>query len=373
MSEISKNVWFVTGGGTGGHIYPAMAVADELSKDGKIYYVGNKRNMEFELAAKKGYKFLHVGVSGMPRKLSPKIFYWGIRLIRAILYSIKYINKYKPHAVFATGGYVSAPMIFACIITKTPYMMHDCDAMPGLVSRRLSKRAKYVSLAFAKAKRYIPNRNTIVTGNPIRAEFSSLTKEEAREKLGLKSGIVLTIMGGSQGAKSINNASVDLLKEFIQDDNLQIVFQTGKKNFDEIVNKLNLIYPAWIHEEKLIVRPYFMDMVSVLKSSDIVISRAGSLSLSEICASATAPILVPYPYAAANHQRLNAKSLLEAGACIYIEDKELEPNILRDTIHELLKNPVKMDYLKQNSAMLAKYDATVRIADCVKKISIKKV
>ena len=158
MSETYTNVYFVTGGGTGGHIYPAMAVADELSKDAKVYYVGNKRNMELELATKKGYKFLHVGVSGMPRKLNPKFFYWGLRLVRAILYSIKYIKKYKPNAVFATGGYVSAPMIFACILTKTPYMMHDCDAMPGLVTRRLCKRAKYVSLAFEKAKKYIQNK-----------------------------------------------------------------------------------------------------------------------------------------------------------------------------------------------------------------------
>ena len=161
MSETYTKVYFVTGGGTGGHIYPAMAVADELSKDAKVYYDGNKRNMEFELATKKGYKFLHVGVSGMPRKINPKLFYWGIKLVRAILYSVRYIKKYKPNAVFATGGYVSAPMIFACIITKTPYMMHDCDAMPGLVTRRLCKRANFVSLAFDKAKKYIPNKHTI--------------------------------------------------------------------------------------------------------------------------------------------------------------------------------------------------------------------
>ena len=151
MSETYNNVYFVTGGGTGGHIYPAMAVADALSEDAKVYYVGNKRNMELELATKKGYKFLHVGISGMPRKLNPKLFYWGVRLIRAVLYSIRYIKKYKPKVVFATGGYVSAPMIFACILTKTPYVMHDCDAMPGLVTRKLCKRAKYVTLAFEKA------------------------------------------------------------------------------------------------------------------------------------------------------------------------------------------------------------------------------
>ena len=369
MSEVYNKVYFVTGGGTGGHIYPALAVADALSEDGnKVYYVGNKRNMEMDLATKKGYKFLHVGVSGMPRKLNPKIFYWGIRLIRAILYSIRYIKKYKPNAVFATGGYVSAPMIFACMITKTPYMMHDCDAMPGLVTRRLCKRAKYVSLAFKKAAKYITNKNVVITGNPIRTEFSTLTKEEARKNLGLKNSLTITIMGGSQGAKSINKTVVEIIKEFVQDVGAQIIFQTGKKNYDEIVEQLKLIYPAWTQEESLIIKPYFSDMISVLKSSDIVVSRAGSLSLSEISASQTVPILVPFPHAAANHQRINAKYFYDMGACIYIEDKDLDPNKLREVLHSVIDNPVKMNYLKQNSSYLAKFDATEKIVECLKKI-----
>lgn len=369
MSEAYNKVYFVTGGGTGGHIYPAMAVADALSAEGnKVYYVGNKRNMEFELASKKGYKFLHVSIKGMPRGLNPKIFIWGMKLVKAILRSMRYIQKYKPDAVFATGGYVSAPMIFACIITKTPYMMHDCDAMPGLVTRRLCKRAKYVSLAFEKAKKFIPNKNSIVTGNPIRSDFETLTKEEAREKLGLENRLTLCIMGGSQGAKAINNTVVELIKEFSQENNIQIIFQTGKKNYDEVIEKLKLIYPGWEQDKNLLIKPYFMDMVSVLKSSDIVISRAGSLSLSEISASAAAPILVPYPYAAANHQRINAKYFLEMGACIYLEDENLEPNKLREIILELLENPVKMNYLKQNSSHLAKFDSTQKIVECLESI-----
>lgn len=362
MSETFNKKYFVTGGGTGGHIYPALAIAEAIT-DAKIYYVGNKRNMEHELATQKGYKFLHVSVSGMPRKLSPKFFIWGIKLVKAIIRSIRYIKKYQPNAVFATGGYVSAPMIFACIITKTPYMMHDCDAMPGLVTRKLCKRAKYVSLAFEKAKKYIPNKHSIVTGNPIREEFASMTKLQAKSNMNLNNKLTLCIMGGSQGAKSINNTAIELLKEFSQELNLNVIFQTGKKNYDNVLERLKQIYPTFEQDKNLIIQPYFMDMISVLKASDVVISRAGSLSLSEICASETAPILVPYPYAAANHQRINAKYLLEMGACIYIEDKELEPNKLRDTIVELIENPVKMNYLKQNASHLAKLDATKRIVE----------
>ena len=368
MSEKYSNVYFVTGGGTGGHIYPALAVADSLSQGGKVYYVGNRHNMEYDLATKKGYKFLHVGISGMPRKLNPKFFYWGIRLVRAILYSIKYLKKYKPRAVFATGGYVSAPMVFACIITKTPYMMHDCDAMPGLVTRKLCRKAKYVSLAFDRAKKYIPNKHVVVTGNPIRPEFETLSKTEARNILGIENKLTMTVMGGSQGAKSINNTVIELLKEFAQDKNIQIIFQTGKKNYDEIIEKLKLIYPSWEQDGNLIVKPYFMDMISVLKASDIVISRAGSLSLSEICASNVASILIPYPNAAANHQRINAKYFVEMGASLCIDDKDLEPNKLRDMINSLVNNPVKMEYLKQNASYIAKYDATDRITKHVKSL-----
>ena len=370
LAEICNSRFFVTGGGTGGHIYPALAIADELAKEGaKVFYVGNKRNMEYELATKKGYKFLHVSVKSMPRGLNPKFFWWGVKLVRAILYSVKYIKKYKPDAVFATGGYVSAPMVFACIITKTPYMMHDCDAMPGLVTRRLSRRARYVSLAFDKAKRFIPNRKTVVTGNPIREELKTLTKEQAKQELGLDNRLTLCVMGGSQGAKSINNTVVELLKELSQERNIQIIFQTGKKNYEDVIERLRQLYPTFEEDKNLIVRPYFDNMISVLKAGDIVIARAGSLSLSEICASGVAPILVPYPHAAANHQRVNARYMLDLGACVYVEDSELEPNKLREILVELIENPVKMNYLKQNSSYLAKPDATQKIAEMVKSIA----
>ena len=158
------------------------------------------------------------------------------------------------------------------------------------------------------------------------------------------------------------------MKEFSQEMNLQIIFQTGKKNYEDVIERVRQIYPSFEQDKNIIIRPYFEDMVSVLKSSDIVVSRAGSLSLSEICASDTAPILIPYPYAAANHQRINAKYLLDMGACIYIEDKELEPNRLRETIMELLNNPIKMNYLKQNASHLAKYNAAEEIVKLLKSI-----
>ena len=243
--------------------------------------------------------------------------------------------------------------------------------MPGLVTRRLCKRAKYVTLAFEKAKKFIPNKHAVVTGNPIREEFETLSREEAAANLGIDSRkLTLCIMGGSQGAKSINNTAIELLKEFSQELNLQVIFQTGKKNYEEVIENIRKIYPAFEQDRNLLIKPYFMDMISVLKSSDIVVSRAGSLSLSEICASGAAPILVPYPHAAANHQRINAKYLLEMGACVYIEDKDLDPNRLREEIVSMVENPVKINYLKQNSSHLARFDATKRIVELLKSLNI---
>ena len=198
-----------------------------------------------------------------------------------------------------------------------------------------------------------------------------MTKAQAALNMGLSPNkLTLCIMGGSQGAKSINNTAIELLKEFSQERNMQVIFQTGKKNYDDVIERVRQIYPTFEQDRGLIIKPYFMDMISVLKSSDIVVSRAGSLSISEICASGAAPILIPYPYAAANHQRINAKYLLEMGACIYIEDKELDPNRLREAVVSLVENPVKMNYIKQNSSHLAKLDAAKHIAELIR--SIKK-
>lgn len=168
-------------------------------------------------------------------------------------------------------------------------------AMPcrGLLQESYAK-GQSMFLWLLKKQKYIPNKHAVVTGNPIREEFAILSKTAARANMGLNNKLTLCIMGGSQGAKSINNTTIELLKEFSQELNLQVIFQTGKKNYEDVIERVRQIYPAFEQDKNLIIKPYFMDMISVLKSSDIVVSRAGSLSLSEICASETAPILIPF-------------------------------------------------------------------------------
>jgi len=367
-----KKTFFITGGGTGGHIYPAIAVADELIKnpDYMVYYIGNPNNLEFSIAQNKGYNFLPVYVTGMPRKLNLGFFIWGLKLIYSVILCIFYLYKYKPNMIFGTGGYVSAPALMATIFRKTPYMLHDCDMQPGIVTRKFAGKAKCVSLAFEGAKRYIKNRNCYINGNPLRPEFKTLTKEDARYNLNLKSNKpVLCVMGGSQGSKSIDRAFVEIIKELSQIHGYQIIFQTGEKNFSAVIERLSKIYKDYNKDSNLIIRPYFEDMITVIKASDIVISRAGSLSLSEIFSSEVAPILIPYPYAAADHQRKNAKYVLDKNACIYMEDSEADPNSLLKILIDLKDNPQKVNNLKTEASKLAKLDALSDIMEQAERVA----
>lgn len=366
-----KYTYFITGGGTGGHIYPAIAVCDELKKDletKEIYYIGNPNNLEFEITKKLGYKFLDVNVSGMPRKFGFKFVKWFFQLQIAILKALYYIKKYKPDAIFGTGGYVSAPALFAAGAEGVPFMIHDSDAQPGIVSKYIAPNAKCVSLAFEVSKKFINSNNIHVNGNPIREEFKILSKEEARERLGLENKLTLCVMGGSQGAKSINDAAVEILKKLSLKYNLQIIFQTGKKNYEKVYSKLKEIYPEFEKDKNIILKPYFDDMATILKASDIAVSRAGSLSISELCACGIASILVPYPHAAADHQRQNAKYMLEKQAALYLEDDETTGDALLIMIEGLVDNKEELKNIQNNASNLAKLDATQNIVSQLKGI-----
>lgn len=369
MQTTCKNIFFITGGGTGGHIYPAIAIGDELKKEGQtVFYVGNPNNMEFGITQKKGYDFLPVKVSAMPRKIGLSLVGWGFQLSLAVLKALFYIKKYKPDAILGTGGYVSAPALIAGIILKTPVMIHDCDAIPGIVSRNIAPKAQCVSLAFEKALEKIKSDKAIVNGNPLREEFKTLTKQQARQNAGLQDKMTLCVMGGSQGAKSINKAFVQIIEKLSKEHDLQIIFQTGSKKFDEVVELLKQFYPDYENDKNVIVKPFFDNMTEILKSSDIAVSRAGSLSLSELCVSAVAPILVPYPHAAADHQRKNAKFMVEKRAALYLEDADTTKDTLLIAIEQLLDNPEKLGLIQRNIYALAKPDATQNIIKQLKGI-----
>lgn len=366
---MNKKTYFITGGGTGGHIYPAIAVAEELllqADTEKIYYVGNPNNLEAEIVKNKNFEFLPVISSGMPRKLSFELITWTFKMIFAWLECCKYIHTHSPDIIFGTGGYVSAPVLFAGMTMNVPFVMHDCDANPGLVTRKLSPFAKSISIAFDIAKEKLNNQNCIVNGNPIRNKFSTLSKQDARKDLGLDDKLTVCIMGGSQGAKTINSATVGIIKELSEKYNLQIIFQTGKRNYAEVIERLEEVYPTFKNDKNIIIKPYFDDMVTVLKSCDIAVSRAGSLSISEICASGAAPIFIPYPYAAADHQRKNAKYMVENQAGLYLEDVNTNSDSLLKLIIGLVNNKNELLKIQSKSSELAKFDAVKNIIEQLK-------
>jgi UDP-N-acetylglucosamine--N-acetylmuramyl-(pentapeptide) pyrophosphoryl-undecaprenol N-acetylglucosamine transferase len=269
----------------------------------------------------------------------------------------KYILKYRPDAVFATGGFICAPVLTAATLLRVPYVLHDCDAHPGLVSRAFARFAKSVSIAFEGAKPFIRNKNAVFRGNPIREDFFTLTKTQARSELGLQNRVTIVIMGGSQGAKTINMAAVGVIEHFRNNEGVQIILQTGKKNFDEVMTALKDM------PENAVVKPYFDNMALPLIAGDIAVSRAGSLSISELCASGLPCVLVPYPFSAANHQKYNADKTEELGAAIVLEDKDCSSEKLLEILNDMLLNPEKLSTMRAHALSCAKPDAVREITE----------
>ena len=369
MSNNKKTIYFVTGGGTGGHIYPAIAVIEELKNQGvdnsDIYYLGNKKNMEYDIAQKNGYNFLSYSAKGMPRKFSLEFIVWAWGLLISCLVAFLYVLKYKPSVIFATGGYICAPILFCALFLNIPYVLHDCDIHPGIVTRFFAPYAKSVSLAFEDAKKRVKSKNIFVNGNPIRQEFKTISKKQARAELSLKDAFTILIMGGSLGARTINNSSFKILKEFANKEEYEIIWQTGKKNFDEVTKKILEEFEAL--PDNLVLQPYFERMYLALLSSDLVISRAGSLSLSEICVSALGAVLIPYPYAAANHQYKNAKSFVDNKMAVMLEDKDCNNDSLFEIVNNLINDRKLLSDLAYNAYKASKADAAQKIVEEIKK------
>ena len=272
-----------------------------------------------------------------------------------------YFIQYKPSVVFATGGYVCAPALICANIFKVPYVLHDCDIHPGIVTRAFASRAKSVSLAFEGAKKYVKSKNIQINGNPIRQEFKTISKKQAREEISLKNDFTILIMGGSLGARTINNSSFKILKEFANKEGISILWQTGNKNFDEVTKRVLEEFQEL--PDNLILQPYFDKMYLAMLSADLVISRAGSLSLSEICACALPSILIPYPFAAANHQKKNAMNFVENGVALMLEDKDCNDESLFKMVNDLMMDKEKLSNLSYNASKLAKIDSAKNIVE----------
>ena len=360
----------ITGGGTGGHVFPAIAVAQVLKNDEsvkRLVYIGNPDNMEKEAALVEKIEFFPVNISGMPRKCPFRLMLWLLKLFFAINRSLKHLSIIRPDVVFGTGGYVSGPVIIAASIMKIPYVIHDCDAHPGIVSRFAAKKASGVSVSFEKAKNYLKSNNIYLFGNPLRSGFNKISREDARIELGIDpEKKTLLVMGGSQGAKSINNAMIGAIRSLLENYDIQVIHQTGKKNFQDYIKDLCKIFPGYFEYKSYLVSPFFNNMECVYAAADLAVSRSGSLSISELNLNSLPSILIPYPYAAADHQKFNAIAIEDAGASIMLPDKECTSEKIIELITELIFNDKMLDLMKNANQALARPDAVNNIVNLIK-------
>ncbi len=359
----------LAGGGTGGHIYPAVTIAKEfLRRDPKteILFVGGKRGLESVIIPKEGFQLVTLNLEGIPRKISPKIFKSVWLAGKGVQETFKIIKDFKPDLVIGTGGYVCGPMVLAATFRGVATAIQEQNAFPGLTNRLLGKSVKRVFIAYPEAAKFFPASKIRVLGNPIRSEeFGAVSRIEAEKNLGLKPNhLNLLVFGGSQSARRINQALLANLKKLLEKfPNLQIMLMTGEKEYDninEVVNSMNLTADN-LNRLKLV--PYFYKIAEAYKASDLVLARAGAISLAEITCFGIPAMLVPYPYATNNHQMFNARVLEKNGAATVIPEKELTEDSLWEKLTLLLNDFKLREEMSKASLAIGKPEAVKMIVD----------
>ncbi len=359
----------LTGGGTGGHIYPALSVHDELllqTQDIDLLYIGAKDHMEERLAAKRGIKFYGLDVSGLPRKASLSLIVWVAQMSRSMYECRKIFKDFAPTAVLGTGGYASAPALFAAKQLNIPFAVHEPDAYPGLVNKLFSRWANIVSLGMEGAKSRLPAvcGQVIVNGNPVGANFvSPILHDAACQKLEIRSDLkTIIVTGGSQGARALNETLINALPQLLDSGKMQIIHQCGEKNLEEVKKRVDSRY---LSSGQYIPRAYFEDLALAYVASDLAVCRAGAMTLAELSALGKPAVFIPYPHAAQNHQFHNAKYFESKGAARVIRQDELSTERFVSTILELVlpaKDSETLSSMQKAMASLGRPDAAKSLA-----------
>ncbi|CDF57830.1 undecaprenyldiphospho-muramoylpentapeptide beta-N-acetylglucosaminyltransferase [Thermobrachium celere] len=357
----------ITGGGTGGHIYPGVAIAKKLQEKYKkveILFVGSENGLEGKLVPKEGYKIKLIPVEGLNKKFSFRTIKSVIKVIKGFGKAGKIINEFKPDIVIGTGGYVCGPVVMQAALKGIPTIIHEQNAFPGVTNKLLSHFVDRIAISFVESEKYFPKNKVVYTGNPVRSQILNSNKEKAIQSLGLeKNKPILLVVGGSRGAKNINNAVVDILGD-LNNNNIQLIFITGENNYKEVMDKVNSKYNLSVMKGIKIL-PYAFNMHDVLAASDLIISRAGATIISEITALGKPSILIPSPYVANNHQEYNARALEEKGACIVIKESQLNGDILKDQIINIINNKEILKNMSIASKRLSKIDAADKIVNII--------
>jgi len=357
--------YLITGGGTGGHIYPALAIADEIKsrdKNAKILYVGTKNSLEEELVAKAGYDFDTIRVKGMPRKINKESLMALKELLLGILDSKNIVKKFKPDIVIGTGGYVCGPVVYMAKKKGIPAIIHEQNAYPGITNKILSRYVDKVAATFEESRKYFKHPDKVfITGNPIRKEINEIDKNQAYAKLniGTKSPFILSF-GGSGGQRALNDAIFEFMKDISQKNkDIQLIHITGKRLYDEFINKVK--ENGIVLGNNIRIYPYFYQIPEALNIATLVITSAGAITLAEIAAVGVPSILIPKSYTAENHQEYNARVFENEGAAILVLEKDIKDDYLNSIIYNIVYNSNKLSQMKENSKKLGQKNVSEKI------------
>lgn len=353
------------GGGTGGHIYPAIAIAQMLKKtfpDSDILFIGTNKGLEKELVKKAGFPLKTIRVRGFSRKLSFDTIMSIKELAHGAIDSLNLLKSEKPDIVIGTGGYVAGPVIFFASIMGVASVIHEQNVIPGITNKILSRFADKIFISFPDSEKYFPKEKTFLVGNPVRKEISRGNRLSALKKFGLSSEApVVLCFGGSQGAARINDAICHIIETIKDSTSFQLIHITGKNHYDKIKS---ILENKGIYTDRLghiIVRPYIYEMQDAYAVADLVISRAGALSISEFSVCGKPAILIPLPTAANHHQDYNAKFMERNGAAVVIVEDKLSGENLLKTIETIIFDKNRLHKMSMASKNLAIEDAAEKI------------
>ncbi len=360
-----KNLKFIlSGGGTGGHIYPAIAIANELKSrfpDAEFLFVGAQDKMEMQKVPQAGYAIKGLWIAGLQRRLTFDNALFPIKLVSSLLKSRAIIRKFKPDVVIGTGGFASGPLLQAAAMAGIPTVIQEQNSYPGITNKLLAKKARKICVAYDNLESFFPKEKMILTGNPIRQDLIAIDskREEAIRYFNLDANKkTLLVLGGSLGARRINQLIANEIAAF-SDQNIQVIWQCGKLYFED--------YKHFSENKNIQVLSFIDRMDLVYAAADVVISRAGASSVSELCVVGKPVIFIPSPNVSEDHQTKNAQAILDKKGGLMIKESELDEKF-STVFNDLISNENLQKELSENIKKLAKVNATKEIVDEIEKI-----
>jgi UDP-N-acetylglucosamine--N-acetylmuramyl-(pentapeptide) pyrophosphoryl-undecaprenol N-acetylglucosamine transferase len=354
----------ITGGGTGGHVYPALAIAEALRKVDPamdIQFIGARGKLEMEKVPKAGYKIKGLPIAGIQRRLTWKNLLVPFKIMASLWASWMFLRKFNPDVAIGVGGYASGPALRVAAWLGIPYLLQEQNSYPGITNRLLAKKARWICIAWPGLSRFFPGEKLVVTGNPLRSNLISpaTSKDEAKDYFHLsQSRKTILLLGGSLGARSLNEAVIANFIWWQQKEDIQLLWQCG------MIYKEQCFQSATGQLDHVSVHPFIDRMDMAYAAADVIIARAGALTIAELCQLGKPVILVPSPNVAENHQTSNAKVLANVNAALMVPDKHVKTDLF-PLVEELLADPVKMNTLSEKIREFAKPYAADEIAQLV--------